>query len=324
MTKNLCCSHSFCRSVTSTADHDDIWNLDVSEEQQDPISGSVPQAKQVDEDQTKSVDAWKPDPVQYPQAAMDAVQRYPSLLSRCAGQDGKSQQYPSLVSDLPAAPALRGTMHKLSAQEKQKVVAFLAVLHDKSGWKSRGLSDGTHRHERMIQGSPLKMVLGTTTLKNVSFAKIVAFFNDAERFQDCMQATDKMFLHGRIVEVIDPDRFVATATFAIPLLPSRDFVWSSLKVIMPSEKEILNICKSVERDDYPRNENSWRVVRGSIMESGYRFVDNGDGSVLCQYMVQADAGGWLPTWVLNACALDQADNVTRARKFCEKQFALGP
>merc|ERR1719271_2123448 len=44
----------------------------------------------------------------------------------------------------------------------------------------------------------------------------------------------------------------------------------------------------------------------------------GDGACEVNYIVQVDPKGWIPTWVVNMVAADQADNVTRVREHVHK------
>ena len=63
-------------------------------------------------------------------------------------------------------------------------------------------------------------------------------------------------------------------------------------------------------------------VRGAVLTSGYYIApeteSEGGGSKIA-FVVQADPKGSLPAWVVNLVAPKQAHNVTRLRKYLDRE-----
>lgn len=79
--------------------------------------------------------------------------------------------------------------------------------------------------------------------------------------------------------------------------------------------------------DHDAGSEESSFVRGTIAASGYWIRDNGDDTTGLTYLVQVstlahsqvDPKGWLPSWVVNLTAKDQALNVLRIKEFLEDQ-----
>jgi len=214
-----------------------------------------------------------------------------------------------------------GNLECVSSEEMESVERFRKAAQDEEMWSYTGSKGGTKKYYAQKEGSAFHMVRGVAILKDVDMAQLVATFADPTKFDELMKMADTMYKAGRVVEVKDGAHTVCHASFTMPaMLPSRDFVWNNLLARFPGDKEVVALAVSVEREDIPPSEDSWGMVRGTLIESGYHILDQGDGTIKLTYVVQADPGGWLPVFVVNLAAADQADNCTRIRKFAEKNF----
>jgi len=228
---------------------------------------------------------------------------------------------PDLAEPASVPKQASGNLGLISAAEMESVERFRKAAQDEEMWSYTGSKGGTKKYYAQKEGSAFHLVRGVAILKDVDMAQLVAAFADPTKFDQLMKMADTMYKAGRVVEVKDEAHTVCHASFTMPaLLPSRDFVWNNLLARFPGDKEVVAMAVSVERDDIPPSEDTWGMVRGTLIESGYHIVDQGDGTIKLTYVVQADPGGWLPVFVVNLAAADQADNCTRIRKHAEKNF----
>jgi len=74
---------------------------------------------------------------------------------------------------------------------------------------------------------------------------------------------------------------------------------------------------SVLLDKHPQVKG---CVRGEVQSSGYICIPNADNKT-CKltYLVQVDPKGWLPVWLVNLVAADQAMNVLRLKILFESE-----
>merc|ERR1712048_271074 len=129
---------------------------------------------------------------------------------------------------------------------------------------------------------------------------------------------------GSVLDVHDAHHTTIYAKFRTPPgIVNRDFVYDGFHGML-DEHTSFSLGKSVERSDCPPSKDTYSWVRGEIQVSGYIAQDcSDDNGCELTYIVQADPKGWLPTWVVNLVAADQADNVTRIANYFKKEARKG-
>jgi hypothetical protein len=120
-----------------------------------------------------------------------------------------------------------------------------------------------------------------------------------------------------------PGHALLHGTFKLPsIVPDRDFIWDQVALRLPTGS-VLIAGKSVEKfgedEEVPVAKGH---VRGAVLTSGYYITpeteSEGGGSKIA-FVVQADPKGSLPAWVVNLVAPKQAHNVTRLRKYLDRE-----
>lgn len=107
-----------------------------------------------------------------------------------------------------------------------------------------------------------------------------------------------------------------------PMWP-RDFVFfNGLEFVSPNVG--VNFSLSVSDDLFPQGTEPG-VVRGVAHVSGFvcEELDGGKKTRLT-YVVQANPRGWLPTWLINMTATDQAKNLSRVREYFNQNGDRNP
>jgi len=214
-----------------------------------------------------------------------------------------------------------GDSRTLTNADRKQITDFLACAENPE-WKPVSSMFGvkTTRKFMMTQeGNPLILIKGSSPVQ-CRAAEMFKFFSEPEGWYESMKIADTMFYGGSVLEVIDAHHMVQHGQFRTPPgITNRDFCFSGLHT-MVDEHTALVIASSVERADCPPSSSTWHWVRGEIKVSGYMARDASDG-VSCEltYIVQVDPSGWLPNWVVNVVAADQADNVTRIAQYFAKQ-----
>jgi len=209
---------------------------------------------------------------------------------------------------------------KLVKDFNESVDKFVALV-DAPEWVFEKEKKGVKIYRLKSEDSSVHKVKGVGIVQ-CSMEEMKVFI---EPFPESMKVADDMFEHGEILGSVE-DMRVLYATFLMPghpVISNRDFVW--LNTDRAFEKYGISFGISsdttsigVEKPSQPG------YVRGSLLESGYywRPVEGKDDQVELIYMVQADLAGWLPTWVVNLAAGDQAFNVCRIIQHFNKQKGL--
>lgn len=219
-----------------------------------------------------------------------------------------------------SVPDTVGVSRALSPQDYKQINDFLSTA-DRSGWKPVSNMFGpktTKKFMRQQEGSPLLMIKGVSPI-NSKAIDMFKFFSETDCWFDAMKIADAMFVGGKILEVHDAHHMACHAQFrAPPGITNRDVCFSGLHAMI-DERTAVSIAVSVQRPDCPPAKNEWKWVRSEILTSGYVARESSDGKG-CEliYIVQLDPKGWLPAWVVNIVAADQADNVTRIAKHFAK------
>mmetsp|Transcript_56539 Transcript_56539/g.89791 ORF Transcript_56539/g.89791 Transcript_56539/m.89791 type:complete len:330 (-) Transcript_56539:68-1057(-) len=209
-----------------------------------------------------------------------------------------------------------GVSRALSQQDYKSINDLIATA-DQPGWKQVSNMFGpktTKKFMKAQEGSPLIMIKGVSPI-NTKAIDVFKFFSEPEVWNDAMKISDVLFMGGKILEVFDAHHIACHAQFRTPPgITNRDFCFSGLHAMF-DEQTAVSIAASLQRADCPPAKSEWKFVRGEILTSGYIARDSTDGKG-CEltYIVQVDPKGWLPSWVVNIVASDQADNVTRIAK----------
>lgn len=204
-----------------------------------------------------------------------------------------------------------------SSFDKEQAAKLLAVAKD-DAWApitSRFGSRSTQRFALFREGSALKLIKGVTTMVGTA-QEMFVYLSQPEAFDEQMRVADTLYIGGRVLSQ-GPHCIVAHAKFRTPPgISNRDFCFYNY-FSMPDEHTAVSVAWSIQDPACPSSDD---FVRGEILVSGYiaRDLPNGEGCELT-YVVQVDLKGWLPAWVLNLVAADQADNVTRIADFFKRQ-----
>ena len=140
--------------------------------------------------------------------------------------------------------------------------------------------------------------------------------------------TDPMFKSGEIAEKFDDDNMIYYAQYTVPWpMSHRDFVYLYSKG-WTKEKLGIMCAVSVIHDAYPEGEGKSKGhVRGEIVETGCIVKDLGkpeDKKSEFTYIVCVNPRGWIPNFIINSVAGDQALNVHRAEKYWNKHEDKNP
>jgi hypothetical protein len=217
-------------------------------------------------------------------------------------------------------PAKEGVSRALRETDYKMMKDFVACV-DGDGWRPMTNFFGARTTKKFMKhdpGSPQILIKGVSPVK-AKASDIFELFSDPAKFQESMKIIDPMFIAGKVMEVPDAHHVEIHAQFkAPPGITNRDFCYEAMHAMVDA-KTAFCIGASIKRPDCPPSTQTWKWVRGEIKVSGYlvRNTENGDGCVLT-YIVQVDPSGWVPTWVVNLVAGDQADNVTRIARYFDK------
>jgi START domain len=160
-----------------------------------------------------------------------------------------------------------------------------------------------------------------------SAAEVVEFLQDFEslRIIDPMLITKGKDVSPGMIHRFDKDHVFNCGRYKMPWgVSNREFAWlDGLHVAPDARREgspvaRIVVSRTVElvgelADLNPAVQSGF--VRGRIYCSGYIMFERADDPNLCDivYIVLVDVAGWLPAWVVNMSAPDQALNVTRLR-----------
>jgi len=183
-----------------------------------------------------------------------------------------------------------------------------------NGWDFVKKKDGVSVFKKKPTDSPITMIRGEADCILATAQELRKFTSGVKNLKNldvmCDEATCRELS-------IDSSHSILYSGFRLPWpLNKRDFVW--YEHFGDTEKGIgFDLGVSVLHDDFPSVKG---FVRGEIQSSGYVFIPNGDGKTSkAVYMVLVDPKGWLPAWVVNLVAADQAMNLMRLRNIFEQK-----
>eukprot|EP00696_Hemimastix_kukwesjijk_P008744 gnl/Hemi2/21048_TR6989_c0_g1_i1.p1 gnl/Hemi2/21048_TR6989_c0_g1~~gnl/Hemi2/21048_TR6989_c0_g1_i1.p1 ORF type:complete len:227 (+),score=51.33 gnl/Hemi2/21048_TR6989_c0_g1_i1:88-768(+) len=178
--------------------------------------------------------------------------------------------------------------------------------------------------------SPLQLIRGDGVV-HATMQEMSDFFMDFGN----MGVMDKMFLPEKargMIQTFDARTHVYHAAFKLPFpMTDRDFVWLAYDDVVDQtgnptptgntvDKIGVSIGWSIEHPSVPENSS---FIRGSINVSGYIWTPGVEaGTCNLSYIVQCDPHGWIPKWVVNLVAADQAENVKRVQKYFKQRQSL--
>eukprot|EP01113_Clastostelium_recurvatum_P034188 TRINITY_DN4607_c0_g1_i2.p1 TRINITY_DN4607_c0_g1~~TRINITY_DN4607_c0_g1_i2.p1 ORF type:complete len:244 (-),score=62.79 TRINITY_DN4607_c0_g1_i2:121-852(-) len=199
----------------------------------------------------------------------------------------------------------------LANMEEQK---RLIVESCESGeWKVSKTKGGVDASILYDPASPICKCMGKGQVMATP-AELVEFFADFS----CMKITDAMFISGEEVEKVDHHTVIYHGRFQCPpLITNRDFCWANSDCLIRDGDAGVSVGWSVEHPECPPESG---FVRAQMMSSGYYFKrhDSDPSLSTLYYVVHVDPKGWIPTWVINLVAADQAFNVLRIKEHFEK------
>jgi len=203
-------------------------------------------------------------------------------------------------------------------QFKEKYIpSFLKTMNDPN-WKLEKEKKNLKIYRLKDDSSPIHKVKGETTV-NCTCKEMEEFLDD---FQLAMPTADTMFAHGETL-YSSKNVNVQYAAFNMPgypLVSNRDFIWLEYRDSIDNNTGI-SVGFSTSEVEKLKVDNSDKkgYVRAWIQESGYYWTKMEGDTLKLTYIVQADVKGWLPVWVANLAAADQASNALRIRQYFNKK-----
>jgi len=196
-----------------------------------------------------------------------------------------------------------------------KVVQHLVDISLSDGWTPIKTVHGVDCSYKKTEDSPYVLVKGEGTI-DARIEKILEFLS----VPDNMYILDPMLTDVRIVEKVDSASHVFQFKAKMPpMVTNRDFVFQSWDGMWKTDSPriAVSVGESIVHPDAPEESG---YVRGNILVSGYVATEIPDRPSQCKivYLLQADPKGWLPVWVVNLLAGDQAMNVVRLIQYFEE------
>jgi len=202
--------------------------------------------------------------------------------------------------------------------EKMETIlpSFIKQIDDPR-WKFERETKGVEISRLIEEGDPIHKVKGRSIVRNCNVQQML---DALRKFPECYEISDPMYMSGSIPVSLGENSKIYDCTFRMPgrpLVSDRNFVWVTLERLVDANSGI-SLAATLECNDiYPYPQLGLNVVRGELKESGYYFkkVEGEENAVELIYVVQVDVKGWLPIWVINMAAGDQAMNVCRIREY---------
>jgi len=198
---------------------------------------------------------------------------------------------------------------------KQETIPPLIEIADSDGWSHIKTVEEVECSYKKMEGSPLVLVRGQGIIDS-PMDEFLTWLGDPH----CFSVTDPMVLEWKIVETLAPAHTILHTTAKMPpMITNRDFVWQGFDGLFSESPRIgVSAVRSIEYEPIPPIPG---FVRAELAMSGYivREVEGDPKKCNLTYLIQADPKGWLPVWVVNLVAGDQAMNVVRIKRhFAEK------
>jgi len=191
-------------------------------------------------------------------------------------------------------------------------------------WEDIGTKKGVQLSRYKDPASPILMMKGETEI-NCAFEDLIDFLCNFATYEENTKAADPMLIKADYLEKWGPDApsldptvercCVLFNSYKMPIgVTNRDFVFYGRDISVDDGAGYYSIAASVEHKEGKEKKG---FIRGAIESSGYYIENRGKGKTALTYLVQVDAKGWLPAWVINLTAKDQAMNVLRIKEQME-------
>jgi len=204
----------------------------------------------------------------------------------------------------------------------EKAREFVKFSTDDSAWTLNADKDGVVISNRVIEGSPLKVARGITTIK-APIPLILERLQDAE----LRPKWDRLIKLTTVLKKEDDNHAFYYFQSKDPgfFISCRDFV-IEIQIVSDPEKPnmvvILGSSPSKEEEKALKDEQSG-FVRATATNSGYilEAVEGEENVTKVYYVIQLDLAGSLPTRVVNMALSDEPHCMHQFRTVCEEAFA---
>jgi len=204
----------------------------------------------------------------------------------------------------------------------EKAREFVKFSTDESAWTLSGDKDGVLISTRVIEGTPLKVARGVTTIK-APIPLILERLQDAE----LRPKWDRLIKETTMLKKVDDNHAFYYFQSKDPgfFISCRDFV-IEIKIVADPDKPnmvtILGSSPSKEEEKELKDEQSG-FVRATATNSGYilESVEGEENVTKVYYVIQLDLAGSLPTRVVNMALSDEPHCLHNFRTVCEEAFA---
>ena len=250
-----------------------------------------------------------------------------------AGSEGAVPE--SYWNDVATGPLSDAEIAEYTRLATERSMSILDLAPDGDRWKYVKEKDGCKIYQCSEEGSPINLMKGITNgpcdferlKKNVKGETTTPLLREMFAAVDPMNIDSRVLHRVRVPDDRDntngPSIIIPWGSFRTPpILWNRDFVWlqfaDSVEDPATGKEVFLVSSTSIEREDAPNMEGTaQKYVRGAITSTGYVFrpapTESEPKNIEMTYVVRVDPAGWVPTWVINLVAADQALNAARAR-----------
>lgn len=199
---------------------------------------------------------------------------------------------------------------------KKTVVPKFIETVDGDGWVHIKDVDDIKCSFKRSDESPFVLVKGDGIV-NASLDAVLEFCSDPNN----LYITDPMLIEVDIIEELEKDfKIVHFMAKMPPAVSNRDFVWQEFDGMWQEEspRVAVSVVRSVEHEKVPPKQG---FVRGELVSSGFllREVVGDPSKARVTYMIHVDPKGWLPVFLVNMLAGDQAMNVVRLKKHFDEK-----
>jgi len=198
-------------------------------------------------------------------------------------------------------------------QFKKETIPVIISNTEADGWTHIKTVEDVECSYKKSEDSPFILVKGEGIV-DCPVDELVAWFEDHHNFK----ISDPMIQECIRLEEIQPGFLLCHAKAKMPpMISNRDFVWQEYDGLYQESPRIgVSIVRSVIHEDTPPISG---YVRGELSMSGYiiRELEGNRAKSSVTYLVHGDPKGWLPVWVVNLVAGDQAMNVVRVKRHFE-------
>jgi len=192
------------------------------------------------------------------------------------------------------------------------------------GWKKAHGKDGFSIYTKYREGDKIVIVRGDVDVVQAPAEEVFNFLVPVAT----ITKYDIMAIEGTTQNIVVGDHhLLQSCAFRTPWpLSPRDFVWiQEIKELSKKDAKAFDLpegtfyilSQSVDYDKIPPNP---KCVRGEILDTGILITPVSENTCSVTYVLQVDPKGWVPTFIVNLAATDQATNVLRIREY----FAANP